>query len=227
MPTRIGIIGDFNAANPTHVATDHGIQHAAEALGTSIESVWLPTDQSHDLAQFQGLFCSPGSPYRSLEGALDAVQYARENGTPFLGTCGGFQHMVLEYARNVLGVKDAAHAETDPYASILFITPLSCSLVGKAMDVSIRPGSKAAAAYRATTATEQFYCNFGLNPEYQDQLVRHGLAITATDQNGEARIGELDSHRFFLGTLFVPQARSTPGNPHPLMVEFCRAAAVA
>ena len=64
---------------------------------------------------------------------------------------------------------------------------------------------------------ERFYCNFGLNPEYRDQLEKHGLEITGWDQNDEVRIVELGTHPFFMGTLFVPQARSTPGNPHPLI----------
>ena len=223
---KIGIIGDFNANNATHIATTNGIQHAAEILNQPFEAIWLPTAEPHDFANFQGLLCSPGSPYVSLDGALAAIRYARENNVPFLGTCGGFQHLVIEYARNVLGFSDAAHAETDPYASRLFITPLSCSFVGKTMDVTLKPGSQTALACHATQSTEAFYCNFGLNPEYQELLEKHGLEITGTDQHGEARIAELPTHPFFLGTLFVPQARSTKGGPHPLILEFCRQAAL-
>lgn len=225
MAIKIGIIGDFNAGNATHVATTAGIEHAASALGMPIEAVWLPTDQPHHFANFDGLLASPGSPYRSFEGTLAAIRYARENNVPFIGTCGGFQHLVIEYARNVMGFTDAAHAETDPYASCLFITPLSCSLVGRTMEVAIKPGSKAAGACQANRSLEQFYCNFGLNPAYQEQLEKHGLQITGMDQNGEVRIVELPAHRFFMGTLFVPQARSLPGSPHLLILEFCREAA--
>ncbi len=224
MATRIGIIGDYNPGNPTHIATTNGIQHAAEALGEPIEAVWLPTDQPHHFENFQGLFGSPGSPYRSFKRALAGIRYARENHIPFLGTCGGFQHLVIEYARNVMGFADAEHAESSPDASCLFITPLSCSLVGKTMEVAIQPGSKTAAACRSTRSMERFYCNFGLNPKYQDVLENSGLEITGRDQNGEVRIVELGSHPFFVGTLFVPQARSLPGDPHPLVVELCRAA---
>lgn len=222
--TRIGIIGDYNAQNPTHVATTNGIQHASEILGKPLEAVWLATDRPQDFGNFQGLFGSPGSPYRSMEGALAGIRYARENKVPFMGTCGGFQHLVIEYARNVMGFTEATHAESDPYASCLFITALSCSLVGKTMEVSITPGSKAAVAYQATRSMEQFYCNFGLNPEYRDQLEKQGLEITGKDQDGEVRIIESGTHPFFVGTLFVPQARSVAGNPHPLILEFCRAA---
>jgi CTP synthase (UTP-ammonia lyase) len=221
---RIGVLGDFSASNPTHIATNNGIEHAAEVLGMQLEVVWLATDQKHELGSFAGLFCSPGSPYKSLEGALNGIRYARENNVPFIGTCGGSQHLVLEYARNVMGIQDAAHAETDPYASRLFITPLSCSLVGKKMDVILKPGSKAANICQAARITEAYYCNFGLNPECQASLEAAGLKISGTDENGEARIMELDSHPFCIGTLFVPQTRSVAGNPHPLILEFCRMA---
>jgi CTP synthase (UTP-ammonia lyase) len=221
---RIGIIGDFNAENPTHVATNAGIGHAAEALGRNFETEWLATDEAHDYGAFDGLFCSPGSPYRSLDGALAGIRFAREYDVPFMGTCAGLQHLVLEYARNVMGIKDAAHAESDPYASRLFITPLSCSLAGRAMEVGLKPGSKAAAVYGCERSTENYYCNFGLNPNYRGQLESAGLEVTGTDQDGEVRIMELPSHPFFLGTLFVPQTRSAQGRPHPLVLAFCRAA---
>lgn len=224
MRTRIGVIGDFNAANPTHRFTDDAIGHAAEVLGTRIETVWLPTDQPTEYAGFDGLFGSPGSPYRSFDGALSGIRYAREHNVPFLGTCGGSQHLMIEYARNVMGMADAAHAESDPEASCLFVTPLSCSLVGKTMAVTIRAGSRAEKAYHAQRSMEAYYCNFGLNPQYQEPLERAGLAITGADAQGEARIVELASHAFFLGTLFVPQARSIPASPHPLILAFCRAA---
>ncbi len=225
-PTRIGIIGDFNPGNPTHIATNNGIQHAAEELGKPIEAIWLPTDSAAEYQRFQGLFCSPGSPYRSLDGALAGIRYARENRVPFLGTCGGFQHLLIESARNVMGLADATHPESDPYASCLFVTALSCSLAGKSMEVTIKPGSKAATVFHADRSTEAFYCNFGLNPEYQEQVKSAGLEITGKDQNGEARIVELASHPFYLGTPFVPQASSQAGKPHPQIVEFCRSALV-
>ena len=221
---QIGIIGDFNAGMATHIYTNDGIRHAAAALGASIDPVWLPTDQPAKYARFQGLFGSPGSPYRSFAGALTGIRYAREHGIPFLGTRGGLQHLMIEYARNVMGLMDAAHAETEPHASCLFITPLSCSLVGETMVVTIKPGSNAAAAYQAESSRESYYCNFGLNPEYRDQMEKAGLAVTGTDENGEVRVVEVASHPFFIGTLYVPQARSKPGIPHPLVLAFCRAA---
>jgi len=87
---RIGIIGDFNPDYPSHVATNEAISHAANALGTPIDVQWLPTKalekQTTTLEQFDALWCSPGSPYQSMAGALKAIQFAREKDYPFLGT---------------------------------------------------------------------------------------------------------------------------------------------
>lgn len=124
-----------------------------------------------------------------------------------------------------MGIEDADHAESNPYASTLFITPLSCSLVGQTMEVRLQPGSRAAGAYGVERAMERYYCNFGLNPRYQEALKHAGLVVSGVDADGEVRIMELPSHPFFIGTLFVPQARSVRGQPHPMVLEFCRAAA--
>lgn len=93
------------------------------------------------------------------------------------------------------------------------------------MEVNVKPGSRAAVIYKNTRATERYYCNFGLNPAYQEQLQRAGIEISGADEAGEARIMELPEHPFFIGTLFVPQANSTKDHPHPIVVEFVRASA--
>ena len=80
-----------------------------------------------------GIWVAPGSPYRSLEKTVSAIRYARENGLPRFGTCGGCQHMIIEYARNILEYRNAQHAEHDPYASNLFIFVARCSLAGREM----------------------------------------------------------------------------------------------
>jgi CTP synthase (UTP-ammonia lyase) len=224
---RIGVIGDYQPANETHTSTTAAVQHAAAQAGVAAEVTWIGTDQvgaGAPLRPLDGVIIAPGSPYRSLDGALAAIEHARRRGLPLLGTCGGFQHVVLEYARNVVGFADAHHAEYDPYASTLFITPLSCSLAGQAMTVRLHPGTLAAAAYARPTATERYYCNFGLNPAYLPAITQAGLTVSATDADGEPRILELPSHPFFVATLFVPQTSSTPAAPHPLLTALIQAA---
>ncbi len=225
---RIAVIGDFDEAFTPHVATNDALGHAASRLGVELDVWWLATQPLEDdlgaVESADALWCAPGSPYRSLLGAVAALRYGREHGVPTLGTCGGCQHMIIEYARNVLGFEDAEHAEYDPYGSQLFVTELACSLVGPTMPVSLEPGSRAALLYGKTKVREQYYCNFGLNPEHQRTLDDGGLRVTGFDDDGEARVLELLEHPFYLATLFVPQARSTPERPHPLVTGFLRAA---
>jgi CTP synthase (UTP-ammonia lyase) len=228
----VGIVGDYRATNETHLATTASIGHCAKAAGLVIDVSWVPTTavasgQESALSGFNALLIAPGSPYESIDGALEAIRVARTRGVPLLGTCGGFQHVVLEFARNVLGLVDADHAEYDPYASTLFITPLSCSLAGQQMHVELRPETLAARTYGSLTANERYYCNFGLNPEHLPALVSGGLVVSGEDQNGEARVMELPGHRFFVATLFVPQTSNTADRPHPLVSAFVRAAAGA
>ena len=243
---RLALVADFDPSFPPHPATQAAVQHAAAKLGIAAEVVWIATrdceaDATSRLAGFAGLWIAPGSPYQSLSGALAVIHFARENNLPLLGTCGGFQHVVLEYARNVLGCEDAAHAEYDPYASRLFISRLACALVGKTMQVRLVPRSRAAEAYGAIEVDERYYCNFGINPAVVDELLPlpgrdqwsrgtpqrafpTALALSGVDHDGEPRVIELPTHKFFIATLFVPQMHSTPGQPHPLVTAWLQAA---
>jgi CTP synthase (UTP-ammonia lyase) len=220
---RLAVVGDFSPAKETHLATTEALHHAAEAGGRDVEVTWAATTEVERspegaLRDCDGLLIAPGSPYRSMAGALAAITLARVQDIPVLATCGGFQHLVIEFARNVLGFVDAEHAEYDPYASNLFVTPLSCSLAGKVMDVELEPASMAARAYGSTRTTERYYCNFGLNSDRRGQLEQGGLAVSGVDEDGEVRVIELPGRRFFVGTLFVPQMTSRPGAAHPLLV---------
>ena len=136
---------------------------------------------------------------------------------PVLGTCGGFQHVILEYARNVLDFGDAHHAEYDPYVSRLFISELACSLAGRTMEINLVPKSGIPAIYRRTRVLEQYYCNFGVNPEFVQILLESCLNVVGSDREGEVRIVSLSNHPFYYATLFVPQMASTQDAPHPLV----------
>ncbi len=226
---RIGIIGDYKPDFHPHQATDAAIHHAADQLQLPVTIEWLPTqllahEPDTQLRRFDGLWCAPGSPYQSMNGALQGIRFAREQGWPFIGTCGGFQHVVLEYAHNVLGFTDAAHAESDPDASTLFVSALACSLVGKAMRVHVEPSSRVFRMYGRAMVQEQYYCRFGLNPDYQATIHEGGLRVVGIDDNHEARIVELPDHPFFVATLFVPPLTSTPEQPHPLILAYLQAA---
>ena len=219
MPT-VALIGDYDASVPAHQA----IPPALERTGARFE--WLATDEINGtgrLTEFDGVWCVPASPYRSMDGALTAIRFARENARPFLGTCGGFQHAVVEYARNVLGWTDAEHGETAPDAHRVVITPLECSLVEATDVVILRSGTRIADAYQRSEIVEGYRCRYGINPEFLDQITSRDLQIAAEDRNGDVRALELHSHPFFVTTLFQPERAALRGECPPLVAAFVRA----
>ena len=219
---RIALIGDYNPKVKAHIAIPIALQMACDAAGCEVEPAWCPTeslegDPDGRLADYDGVWCVPGSPFVSMQGALEAIRFARERRRPFLGTCGGFQHALIEYARNVLGLAEADHAESSPDASVLFISPLTCPLVGAVGTIALKPGSRIAAIYGAAMIEEEYHCSFGLNPAYQPLLDSGSLSITGVDTNGEVRVVELADHPFFIGTLYQPERAALRGITHPLV----------
>lgn len=126
--------------------------------------------------------------------------------------------------RNVIGVRDADFEETVPASPHQLITRLSCSLSGKEQDIFISPDTLVFSAYGKNVTAEQFRCNFGLNETYRTDIMRDNLIISGKDADGHARIAELESHPFFVATLFLPQLSSKAGAPHPLITGFLKAA---
>ncbi|MDF2541283.1 MAG: synthase [Herbinix sp.] len=224
----IGIIGDFDLKRPAHKATNEAIQHCARHLDLDVSLQWVPTEnleQNPDkqLKGYDGIWCSPGSPYNSMLGAITGIQYARENDIPFIGTCGGFQHAVLEYIRNILGFHNAGHPEYDTTHGDLFITALSCSLLGETKQIYLKENTMVLSYYKNRVITERYNCNFGVNPTYQKLLDEHGFIVAGMDEQGEARLMELPEKRFYVASLFQPQLSSTPDNPHPLILSYLTA----
>jgi CTP synthase (UTP-ammonia lyase) len=225
----VGLIGDYNASIPAHQAIPLALQSASQASNIAVECEWVPTEEIANpsrLAHFDGLWCVPGSPYRSMDGTLLAIQHAREATVPFLGTCGGFQHAIIEFARNVLGWHDAEHAETAPDAARAVISPLECTLVEATGTVRLFPGSRIAAAYGANQTEEGYRCRYGLNPKFQAELTVGPLRSGADDETGEVRSVELDGHPFFVATLFQPERAALKGHRAPIVEAFVRACAV-
>jgi CTP synthase (UTP-ammonia lyase) len=225
---KLAIIGDYNDNFRPHKATNEAIKHSIEKYNIQLDFEWISTDTIESefekiISTYSGFWIAPGSPYKSMTGALKIIRHTRENNIPTIGTCGGFQHMVIEFARNVLGITDAEHAEYDPYSSKLVVNPLSCSLAGQTLEIELTDkSSKTFNIFGTEKINEKYYCNFGLNPEYQNQLDENGFRIVGTDNLKEARILELENHLFFIATLFVPQDNSTEEKPHKLVTEFLK-----
>jgi CTP synthase (UTP-ammonia lyase) len=218
-PCAVALVGDRDDTITAHRALPLALAGAGRRLGVALDVEWVPTDEIVEDARvqrFDAVWCIPGSPYRSEAGALRAIRHAREQGVPFLGTCGGFQHAVLEYARDVLLWTDAVHAETAPSNGRAVIAPLACELVEATEDVRLAPGSRLAAAYDGATAQATYRCRYGLNPMFRTALIGGSLHVVAEDANGEARAIELADHPFFVAVLFQPEREALAGRRVPL-----------
>jgi CTP synthase (UTP-ammonia lyase) len=225
---KIAILGDFNPVYSTHHALNAGIRQCNNFLKTDVQVDWISTDIFDTKVVFSkglysGLWIAPGSPYKDFENVLSTIEYARINNIPTLGNCGGFQHMIIEFARNVCGILSADHEETNSEASDKVIYKLSCSLVG--LEEKLRITDKESLIYKIIGHeyfAERYYCSYGLNESYKEILSSYGLSFTSISEEGNVRSFELKSHPFFLGTLFQPALVSTTEDPNPVLIEFFR-----
>ncbi len=222
----IGLIGDFDSSVPAHQAIPVALKNAAEQHGIEALIEWLPTDEignRDSLARFDGLWCVPASPYRNMDGALLGIRHARESSIPFLGTCGGFQHAIVEYARGVLGWSDADHAESSPQARRAVIAPLVCSAIETTESVRLVPGTRIARAYGTLQISAEYRCRYGLNNEFRAALTAGPLRVAAEDPYGDVRAIELEGDAFFIATLFQPERAALRGEAVPLAAAFVEA----
>ena len=240
-PVRIGILGDYDPKSPTLPAVEKSLQHAAAQLNLPVEGEWIATpsllapDAQKKLESFDGIWAAPGSPYKSFDGMLKGIEFARRRDWPFLGTCGGFQYALIECVRNVLGIKDADTAENNSGSKNIVIYPVACAVPDRAQGRPSFPARsrKSACALalicsrfiRRTPVTEEFFCNFEVNPDYEWAAMEAGFPVVARGPQGEIRAIESPTHRFYIATLFQPQLSSQPGKPHPLVLAFVQAAA--
>lgn len=238
---RLALIGDFNPDVVAHRAIPPALTFAHQATGCAVTWDWIGTDTITDaprqLAAYAGIWCVPASPYKSMAGALAAIRFAREARRPFLGTCGGFQHALIEFARNVANIEGADHAETAkstchltgdiPREPDLVITPLACSLVGQHENILFAPGSQLHGIFSGRPSPEAYHCNYGVNPLYRSRLEAAGLRFSGFDREMQIRALELPGHPFFIGTLFQPERSALAGRTHPLIQAFVRQTASA
>jgi CTP synthase (UTP-ammonia lyase) len=225
---KIGLVGDRSDTVRAHGAIPMALESAARLTELEVTHTWLPTvglaGAGDEFDDFNGIWCVPGSPYASMQGALAAIRRARECSIPFVGTCGGFQHALIEIARDVAGIASADHEESSPGAEEPVIHRLTCALRDDEREVHLLPGSRLASIYERETICEGYHCAFGVNPKYRAALERVGVRFTATDKDGDPRAIELAGHPFFLATLFQFELAALRGATPPIVVAFLRAA---
>ncbi|WP_397459477.1 CTP synthase [Pseudomonas asplenii] len=227
---KVALVGDHNPQVIAHQAIPVALRLAAETANLQVQGHWLATDSidaTTDLSSFDGIWCVPGSPYRSLDGVLRAIGHAREQRGPYLGTCAGFQYGILEYARNVLGWNDAQHGEETPDSSRAVISPLNCSLVDASDSIHLIDGSRIAKAYASQQTHEGYHCRYGINPTFEAALLEGDLQAVGHDEQGHLRAVELKNHPFFVATLFQPERAALQGIAPPLVRAFLTACAGA
>ena len=186
------------------------------------------------LAGADGILVAPGFGERGLEGKVHAVRYARENGIPFLGICLGMQMCVVEFARDVLGWKDAASTELDVHTGHPVIDMMEdqkkTTVKGGTMRLGayachLEPGSLASSLYGSTEISERHRHRYEFNSQYLDDFTKAGLKATGRNPDtGLVEVVELPGHPFFIGVQFHPEYKSTPEDPHPLFKGLVKAA---
>lgn len=223
----IGIVGDYN----NHIAQStiaDSIEHSNKLLNLSTDFEWISTEMLNNenyeilLKKYNGIWSAPGSPVKHLNGVINSIRYAREKKIPYLGTCAGYQHTIIEYARNVAGFKNAQHAEYSDDLDNQFISKMSCSLQGTKAAVILQKGSKVSRIFGSTEIEGHYFCNYGLDTKYTFVFTQSNFLISGHDTLNEIRILELKNHPFFIATVFVPQVNSTAEKPNNLITEFLR-----
>jgi len=225
---RIAIIGEYDESVRAHVETIPALEHAADHLRLDIDAQWVPTYGSDGTIaeSFDAIWMAAGPAYYDLDASLAILRRAREGRIPCLATCRGYQHMVLEFAKNVLAEEDATHQEYSPDSRNPVISRMSNGRPGRRRMIEIDQGTRFSPIYRSPSTFEKFYGVYCVSGEAQQKLSRAGFVSCASDHLGAYRIGGLETLPFYYGCLFVPQLRSTQESPHPLIVGFIQASVI-
>ena len=235
---RIAVIGDYNPKEESHRLILESIKDAAAEIQSETEAQWIMSDaldvSGEHLKHFDGFWFAPGSPYRNADNVLSAIQYARENRVPALGTCAGFQHMVIEFARNVLGYQDANSSEMDPdtphnvidmMEEQKTITQMGGTMRRGAYECELVTGSRTWQAYgEETLIRERHRHRYEFNNQYMDEFEQHGMHCVGINPEADlVEIVEIPTLKWYIGTQFHPEYSSTVLRPHPLFMSFMKA----
>lgn len=221
---RIAALGDRDPAHLTHREIDATLA----LLGDEVQCGWVATDsaQAREPGAFDGIWLLPGTPYRDDDAARAAIHHCLDTGTPFLGTCGGFQYACVELARSLAGVSGATSAELDPDGDALVVAPLACALYGERRTVTPVAGTRLAAICGTAPFEGHHQCGYGLADAYEAVLAGAGVVISAHAPDAGVEGIELPGHPFFVATAFQPQVGSSQsGAVHPLIAALLDAAA--
>ncbi|MEM0141181.1 MAG: CTP synthase [Thermoplasmatales archaeon] len=226
----IAVVGKYVHLKDSYISHEHTFMHVTGKTGIGVKIKWINSEDEDEieknLAGVDGILIPGGFGVRGTEGKIKAIKYARENGVPLLGICLGFQLSVVEFARNVLGLKDANSSEFNPSTNfpVIDLLPeqMGVNNLGGTMRlgdllVKIKEGTTAYHLYGKTEVKERHRHRYEVNPKYISQFKQNGMIFSGTDESGtRMEILELKGHPFFLGSQFHAEFRSRPEAPSVL-----------
>ena len=236
MKISIALIGDQEESVTAHQAIPLALRLAADALQIDTTIEWVPTEvvSAEKLSQFHAIWCVPTRPHKNNNSALTAIQFARRNDIPFLGTCGGYQHAILEFAQHVLGFEKTVFEKSEgvthnPETEIPLISALPGAPIESSAEITLAAESQVAAYYQSKKGpsekiTEDYCCSFAINQDYLFIFDGSDLYFSGHDESGAPKIFEIPQHRFFIGTAFQPERSALKNEIHPLITGFLQAA---
>lgn len=244
----IGIVGKYFTIGTgilpdAYISVIEALKHASFTQGFKPEIAWLDAKdfegkkEIKTLKKYQGIIVPGGFGARDVEGKINAIKFCRENKIPYLGLCFGMQLAVVEYARNVLGLKSANTTEVNPetkYPVIRILPDQEKKLLDKNYGGTMRLGawecflkhdSKTYKLYKSDIVSERHRHRYEFNNDFLEKFSKSNFKIAGTSSNGNlVEIIELEDHPFFIGTQFHPELKSRPLNPHPLFKGFIKIA---
>jgi CTP synthase len=238
---RIAVVGKYTDLHDAYKSVQEALTHGGIPHDAHVRIEWLGSDRFTDQAAagdllrgFDGLLIPGGFGERGVDGMVEAIRWARENGLPFFGICLGLQVAIIEFARNVCGLPDTNSTEFAPECATPVIslmqsqrdvTNLGGTMRLGAYTARLRPGSKVAQAYGATEISERHRHRWEVSNAYRDVLAEYGLRLSGQSPDGGlVEVIELPDHPWFLGCQFHPELKSRPTRPHPLFAAFIAAA---
>ncbi|MDI3481960.1 MAG: synthase [Tepidanaerobacteraceae bacterium] len=239
---KIALVGKYVELHDAYLSVAESLCHAGIANDAKVEIKWVHSedlerpgfDMKAAFSDADGILVPGGFGDRGIEGKINSIRYARENRVPFFGICLGMQCSVIEFARNVCGLKGAHSTEFDPYSPypVIDLMPEQKGIEDKGGTMrlgrypcGIRPGTKAMAAYGQEHIQERHRHRYEFNNDYREILTRAGLVLSGLSPDHRlVEIIELADHPWFVGTQFHPEFKSRPNRPHPLFRDFIKAA---
>jgi len=235
----IGLVGKYVELKDAYKSISEAIIHAGAKNSCKVNIEWLHAEKintnnvKQKLSKLKGIIVAPGFGDRGIEGKITAIKYIRENSIPFFGICLGMQSAVIEYARNVLGLRNANSTEMDSKTSTPVIDLMNeqkeVTKKGGTMrlgtyDCYLKNNSNAYNAYKNNNIKERHRHRFEFNNKYKNDLEKAGLIATGINKNKNlVEIIEIAQHPWFVGVQFHPEFKSTVDNPHPLFCGFINA----